>query len=329
MLSSALLAITLVQLFGSYRLSRAVRRARECIAEIEAGNFASRIRSPGSSDIDELAVGINRLAELLELVRAESVRSESARKRLLSDISHDIRTPLTSIIGYVGALRDDIADTGAERDEYVAILEAKSRALKDMVEDIFQLAKLDADEIPMNLERLDLASLVREVLVDFLPEFRAAGIDLVAEIPDAALFVFADRMSCERIVRNLVQNAICHGAGGAYVRVSVAERGATRNDPVVLSVADRGHGIASEDIPRVFTRLFRRESARTGAVGGSGGSGLGLAIVQSLARKNGADVSVTSGPVERSGAFSSHDSPVNETVFEVSFSRIQDDVRKC
>lgn len=306
--SCVLAVISLVRVRASFRLGHVLSLVDACVADIESGNFAARVRSPGVTDIDALVVCVNRLADALETARAASIRSESARKSLLSDISHDIRTPLTSIIGYVGALRDGIASSAAERDEYVSILDAKSRALKDMVEDIFQLAKLDADEIPMSPERLDLASLIREVLIDFLPEFRASGIELVADILETAAFVLADRMSCVRIARNLVQNAIRHGAEGNYARVSVE----TRDNTVVFAVADRGRGIAEDDLPRVFNRLFRRESARTGAVGGSGGSGLGLAIVQSLAKKNGAVVSVRSDEIGHAG-------PAHETVFEVAF----------
>jgi len=311
--SCVLAAISLVRVRASIRLCRALSLVDACVADIESGNFAARVRSPGVTEIDGLIVCVNRIADALETARAESVRSESARKSLLSDISHDIRTPLTSIIGYVGALRDGISSSSAERDEYLAILDAKSRALKDMVEDIFQLAKLDADEIPMNPERLDLASLAREVLVDFLPEFRASGIELVADIPEGAAFILADRMSCVRIARNLVQNAIRHGADGNYARVSVE----TRGDSVVFAVADRGRGIAEEDIPRVFNRLFRRDNARTGAPGGSGGSGLGLAITQSLAKKNGAVATVRSCDGKPSRP--TRDGSARETVFEVAF----------
>jgi signal transduction histidine kinase len=262
------------------------------------------------SDLGEIRIAINRIVEMLESDRAKSIRTERSRKSLLSDISHDIRTPLTSIIGYVGALRDGIADDAAERDAYVRILDAKSRALKVMIDDIFQLAKLDADEIVMTPEAFDLCELAREILIDFLPELKAKAIALDADIPDAAIPVFADRLSVGRIVRNLVQNALVHGGEGNRVRLSVCRtaESSAAGDCVVLTVADRGGGIPPDDIPHVFDRLYRRDAARGSA---AGGSGLGLAIVQSLAGKNGASVGVTS-------------EPGGETAFSVSFA-----ARRC
>jgi signal transduction histidine kinase len=284
---------------------RAVREILEGVEKIVGGNYAMRFLARDDSSFGEILLALNRLVEILESDRAKAIRSERSRKSLLSDISHDIRTPLTSIIGYIGALRDGIAGDADERDSYVRILDAKSRALKVMIDDIFQLAKLDSDEIVMNPESLDLCELSREILIDFLPEFSVKSIELVADIPDAAIFVFADRLSAERIVRNLVQNALVHGGEDNVIRVSVA--GSSSESPsgqlASLTVADRGRGIPFDDLPHVFDRLYRRDVARGSS---SGGSGLGLAIVQSLASKNGAVVAVTS-------------EPGGETSFSVSF----------
>jgi signal transduction histidine kinase len=280
-------------------LIRRIDEASDALEEIGGGNYTMRLRAGDAPDLDGLLLRVNRLVELLETDRAKTIRSESARKSLLSDISHDIRTPLTSIIGYIGALKDDIASNGAERDSYVDILDAKSRALKAMIDDIFRLAKLDADEIPMNPERIDLAETVREVLIDFLPALSASEIRLETDIPDTPVPVTVDRLSLERVAGNLVQNAIKHGCESRFVRVSVREE----DRRAIFAVADRGRGISPADIPRVFDRLFSRDRARGSS---SSGSGLGLAIVQALVSKNGGTVRATSDPG-------------GETVFEVSF----------
>lgn len=299
-LPAALLVALLARLRSDVASLGAVARLDALIGDAIAGNYNARFRPESPSPLDAALDGANALVSLLEETRAGVIRSEAARKSLLSDISHDIRTPLTSIIGYIDALKDDIASDGAERDEYVAILDAKSRALKAMVEDVFHLAKLDADDIPMRPERLDACEVAREALIEFLPAFRSRGIDPVADIPDESRFVVADRLSLERMIRNLIQNALQHGGECGYVRVRVetGEGGA-----IAISVADRGRGISADDLPRVFDRLYRRDAAR-GSL--ALGSGLGLAIVQRLAEKNGAVVSARS---ER-GA---------ETAFEIVF----------
>jgi signal transduction histidine kinase len=284
----AIFILSVFRFVDELKSRKSLLRLRAVLLEVTRGNYNARFRSQYSTFVDDSLSRVNSIIELLENARADSIRSESARKRLLSDISHDIRTPLTSIIGYIGALKDDIASDGAERDEYIEILIAKSRALKSMIEDVFSLAKLDADEIPMNRERIDACELVREAVIEFLPEFRSAGIELVADIPDDALYVSFDRISLDRIVWNLVQNAFVHGRETRCVRVTVSS---SASDAVSIAIADRGRGIAPEDLSLVFTRLYRRDSARASR---GGGSGLGLAIVQSLAAKNSSTVKVSS-----------------------------------
>jgi len=313
---AALFAYSCARLLWEIRLRGFLSRFDEGIERIEKGDRAIRFRAGTPADLNGVLEGVNSIAGLLESVHAESTRSETARKNLLSDISHDIRTPLTSIIGYIDALKDDVASGSAERDEYIDILGDKSRALKAMIDDIFSLAKLDADEIPIRLERLDACEAVREVLIEFLPAFRSLGVTLEADIPDGSCMAVADRTSLARIARNLIQNALQHGRDGAWIRVSVSVAGCDDRSTVSISVADRGPGIPQRDLERVFTRLFRRDAARTGT---SDGSGLGLAIVQSLARKNG-------------GLATAQSVPGGETVFSVFFpaarSATSDDLRK-
>jgi signal transduction histidine kinase len=309
----ALFALSCAWLLGEIQLRRFLSRFDEGIGKIEKGERALRFRAGTPSTLNGVLEGVNSIVGLLEAGHSESSRSETARKNLLSDISHDIRTPLTSIIGYVDALRDGVASGSAEREEYVAILAAKSRALKAMIDDIFSLAKLDADEIPMRPERLDACEAVREVLIEFLPSLRSLNVSLETDIPETPCIAVADRTSLARIARNLVQNALQHGREGGWIRVSVGYSQRDGREMVFVSVADRGPGIPERDLSRVFERLYRRDAARSGA---SEGSGLGLAIVQSLARKNGGYASAKSVP----GA---------ETVLEVLFpAAVSDDLRK-
>lgn len=274
-------------LSGELSLSALVRDMRTGVDDIACGNFARRFRSRGSGSCADIAADVNRLAALLEDFRAESIRSEAARKRLLSDISHDIRTPLTSIIGYIDALRDGIASGKEEEAQFVEILATKSRNLKMMIDDIFQLAKLDAGEIPMKKERFDACEECRELLAEFYPAFREAGIEPLADIPGGSAFISCDRLSFSRMVRNLLQNACVHGCDSSFVSLAVSRAPGS----VLVSVTDRGRGIREEDLGRVFTRLYRRDQSRAAS---SGGSGLGLAITHALAQANGAEISVRS-----------------------------------
>ena len=122
--------------------------------------------------VNDIIFSLNELIEQLENLQSDKIKSEAARKSLLSSISHDIRTPLTSIIGYIDAIKDDIATTQTEKEEYIEIVSKKSIQLKRLIEELFNLAKLDADELPMNFEQVDFAEITREILIEFLLQLK-------------------------------------------------------------------------------------------------------------------------------------------------------------
>ncbi|WP_166243311.1 sensor histidine kinase [Paenibacillus turpanensis] len=271
------------------RASKFLERTRSELRRVLSGNSKTRLLAPGEPDVDELLFSINELIERLEAVQIEHVRSQAARKQLLSGISHDIRTPLTSIIGYIDALKDDVSASEQEKREYLSVIEAKASALKLLVDEMFTLAKLDADELTLNPETLDAAEMTREVLIDYLPLFKKEGIELDLRLPEHSCTVLADRVSLLRIIGNLLKNAAQHGKAGQYVGVEMVKQ----EQDYHLLISDRGPGIPLGEQERIFERMYRGEASRSGE---HGGSGLGLAIAKALAEKNGGSLSVESEP---------------------------------
>lgn len=273
----------------SYR--KTFRIQRDAVLNIRRavnGNTRVRLLAKGEEDWNELIFTVNDLISSLEKLRITAFRSETARKQLLSNLSHDVRTPLTSIIGYIDALKDGVAANDREREEYLDILSAKSADLKDMVDEMFTMAKLDADELSLQEEELDLAELTRETLIGFLPELTTLEIVPEFLIPEDSCPIRADRNHIQRIIGNLVRNAVHYGGEGGLLGVELKQSG-----PVYrLKVWDKGPGIPGAELERVFDRTYRGE--RTG--NRTQGSGLGLAIVKALAERSGGQVEASSLP---------------------------------
>ncbi|MEF3309993.1 HAMP domain-containing sensor histidine kinase [Paenibacillus sp. GYB004] len=288
----ALLALT-TGLLISYGL-RTRTALKQLTAELRRaldGNRKTRLLAKRDRGWSEAIFAINELLEELERIQIDAVRSQTARKRLLSGISHDIRTPLTSIIGYVDALLDGAFPSEQEKRDCLAIVSRKSNDLKALIDEIFTMAKLDADELPHKPELLDMAELARESVIAFLPELNGAGMELEIRIPDERLPVFADRLSLSRIIGNILKNACTYGQDGKTLGIGLEQDEAART--YKLLIWDCGPGIPKEELAYIFERTYRGDPSRNP---GSGGSGLGLAIALALAVKNGGQLQAESDP---------------------------------
>ncbi|MCY7793301.1 sensor histidine kinase [Bacillus haynesii] len=261
------------------------------LKRVADGNLRRRLLAKGDQPFNEIIFSINELIEQLEKIQINAAKSEAARKRLLSNISHDIRTPLTSIIGYVDALKDGVASSEEEKQEYLNILSKKSNSLKQLIDEIFNMAKLDANEVQLKTEFFDLAEVARETLIDFLPELKKHDIDLNVQLPEKKCVVIADRLSLIRVIENIVRNGIHYGKEGKVLGIELTES----EHEYQLLIWDQGPGIPENDIENVFDRMYRRDRSRSL----DDGSGLGLAIAKSLVEKNRGRIWAQSVPWEK------------------------------
>ena len=265
------------------------------VERIIEGNFNTRIYVVGNEEFSDLAKLLNDITDTFQKVEMDYKFSEESRRTLLSNISHDLRTPLTSIIGYLEALRDGIADSKEEEEEYIHILYFKALRLKHQVENIFYMAKLDADEIPMNFEVLNLSEVIRESVIDFMPKIQKDQINLTIDIKEEATKVYGDRLSILRIMSNLMENSLTHGKEGAVLGVELS----SLLEEYRVCIWDKGPGISHEHIANVFDRLYMADRSRKNR----SGSGLGLAIVKKLLEKHKGKIWVESKPFERTSFY--------------------------
>ena len=172
------------------------------------------------------------------------------------------------------------------------IISKKADSLKQLIDEIFDMAKLDADEISLKVESLDLAEIARELLIEFLPKVKNDHTELHISIPEKKCFVIADRLSLMRIIRNIIQNALEHGKDGKTLGIELIEKASEYQ----LLIWDQGPGIPKENLEFVFERMYRGDLSRTLI---SAGSGLGLSIAKALVEKNQGEIWVESIPWEK------------------------------
>lgn len=270
-LVAALLAgVTIGSLRGRARLGR----IRDGIGQFTAGNLAHRIILPGDDEAARMAEHLNDLADAVQREREAAASRDEARRLFLANISHDLRTPITSIAGYVDALQRGLGD---QPERYLAIIGAKSDELAQLTDDLFYAARIDAGDLELKRGSLDLAEAVRRSVLGFEPQLAARGVAVDIRIPEDACPVEGDSSAVPRILSNLVSNGLRHGEGMTAFSVRMSDR----DGEYVVDVVNDGSRLP-EDAEQLFAR---------GVSGPGGGAGLGLSIARELAERMGASVS--------------------------------------
>jgi two-component system sensor histidine kinase BaeS len=274
-----------VSLWLVRRLTRPLQAMERTARAIAGGDLDARVGLPASDVDDELA----SVGAAIDTMAAELGRHRVLERAFLMSISHDLRTPLTSIRGYAEAVAEGAADDEESRRRAATIIEAEARRLERLVADLLELARLDAREFSLHPGPIDVAEVARHAALALEPAAREAGLRLVVAGEPGPLMATADPERLAQVVANLVENALKYAGTTVEVAVRPAPPGpAGAGGGVEIGVADDGPGIDPDDLPRVFERLYtsRRQPGR------KVGTGLGLAIVRELVSAMGGHVSV-------------------------------------
>jgi two-component system, OmpR family, sensor histidine kinase SaeS len=278
---SVAVASALSALIGSLLLARWIlrplERLRATSADVARGDLTARAALAGPSELVDLAGSFNEMATAVE-------RLFDARRQLVAWASHDLRTPLASLRAMVEALEDGLA----ELDDYIPAIREQLDTLSSLVADLFELARIDAGAVTLNVRSAPLGGLVATCLRSIDAEARTRRIELRAELVDGDPPVRAAPEQVERVLRNLLTNAVRHTPNGGAVSV-VVERD---TDHVVVAVEDTGTGLTPNAAERMFERFWRDDASRTHA---TGGAGLGLAIAEGLVRAHGGTIWAENG----------------------------------
>ena len=249
-------------------------------------DLSQRIKVRGSSEVREVAEAFNAMAEALQ-------EAERLRSNMLTDITHELRTPLTVIQGNLRAILDDVYELDKVE---VAKLYDQTRQLSRLVDDLHDLALLEADQFSLSLAEQSLADIVQRTAAIYQPIFEDQGINLSLDLTQDLLPINGDSARITQCLNNLLNNALRHTPSGGEVRIYLAiEEGRLK-----LSVTDTGTGIEAEHLPHVFDRFYRVDPDRNRQ---SGGSGLGLAITQALVRAHGGEIMAASPGLNQGSEF--------------------------
>lgn len=250
-----------------------------------------------NKELMELAAQINRLLEEGARAEADFRRLEISSRRMLSNISHDLKTPLTVIRGYLEIMRTSCeAQTDAQAGPQVRVdlrmlrkAEEKASSLMELIDSFFSLAKLEAGDTEIALSRLDICEVCRESVLNFYEILTEAEFQVEIGLPKTADFVLGNREAVQRILSNLISNVIRYGSEGKYLGVFLR----TDEQSAYIDVVDKGKGIDSAFAQSVFERLFTMEDSRSRSVQGNG---LGLTIAKKLAEQMEGDLTLESVP---------------------------------
>jgi len=279
---SAFLFIVVVALVSFRLLTRRLNRLARDMDRFRretAGSSALPLR-PGPGDegdeIDVLRASFDAMAEVIREQVDKLERTDALRRELVANVSHDLRTPLASLHGYLetlGLKEGELSEV--DRRHYLAVALRNSEHLRNLVAELFELAKLDAKEIRPELEAFSLPELVQDVVQEFQLRAQEKGVELRADLSERLPFVKADIRLIERVLENLIENALRHTPRGGVVEIALREE----QDRVAVAIHDSGVGISAEQLPHIFERFHRvpREGTEE-AVGG----GLGLAITKRI-----------------------------------------------
>lgn len=276
-------------------VTRRLRTLDRAMAAFEADGF-ERLSPPAGLDtrsedeLGRLGRTFTRMGERITNQVSALKQTDALRRELVANVSHDLRTPIASLQGYLETLlMKDTALSAAQRRQYLRIAMTQSERLGKLVGELFDLAKLESGHTQLHAEPFALGELVHDVVLSYRLAAQRRDVHIEAQIPDNLPFVNADVGLIERVLQNLLDNALRHTEAGGRVEVALRDAG----DAVTVQVADTGHGIPPEELPYVFDRFYQvKKSEREGR----GGVGLGLAVAKRILELHDTSIAVDSAP---------------------------------
>ena len=278
------------------RLSATLKELRRAADDLREGDLDHEILSCRERELDELAQSLEGVRQRLKAASLAEAAAQEERGLLMANLSHDLRTPVTAIKGYMEGIRDGVANTPEKRDHYLEVVYAKTLVLEGLVGNMTDFSEYELGRMQYHFERVELSAFLADLIPEYQADVRGREMAFVAKPLASPATVTADRGKLKRVLDNLVSNAVKYGRpGGTVVLAAEGYR-----QGVILSVSDDGRGIPEEALAHVFDSFFRADAARSSSVPGSG---LGLAICKSIAESHHGKLWLTSREGEGTHAY--------------------------
>ncbi|MFE4077254.1 sensor histidine kinase [Peribacillus sp. YIM B13477] len=245
-----------------------------------------------NSQMKSLLVQINRLFEHNKKTVANFHSVERSMRKMLSNISHDLKTPLTVILGYIEIILHDKTINQEKEESLLQTVHLKAEEVLELINHFFELVKLESHDIQLEMSKIEVGEICRKTILDYYEILAKKEFDVSIKIPDEQIFVWGNKEAIERILNNLISNALQYGSDGKMIGLHLR----STENKVYIEVIDRGKGILEDDKDRIFERLYTMEDSRNKLYQGSG---LGLTITKRLVEQLGGEISIISTPYHK------------------------------
>lgn len=269
------------------RSMRYISRISSAMREIAEGDLNITLDVEGDDEFADMAENLNNMVEELRQLMDRERESERTKNELITNVAHDLRTPLTSIIGYLELLSGPVKLNEEMQKKYLDITYKKSKRLQKLIEDLFGFTKLNYGKISMKVSKVDIVKLLSQMLEEFYPNFMEKNLAYELQSNVTAKVITADGNLLARLFDNLINNAIKYGSEGKKIIVKVD----ATDTVVTVSVTNFGYVIPKEELPLLFEKFYRVEQSRSV---NTGGTGLGLAIAKNIVDMHGGTIGATS-----------------------------------
>ncbi len=267
------------------RVKRQLSDMTEVLSDIQSGNGNRKILAADNELTTELSFKMNEIVYAYEERLSQLRAADETNRQLMTSLSHDVRTPLTTLLGYLDAVHRGVV-TGKNREDYLEIARRKAHNLKDYIDVLFDWFKLNSSEFDLSIEQIELAELTRNILKDWIPIFEEKNLHYEIELPEKPLLTRVDLDGYARIINNIVQNIINHSQA-TQIKIEMVKQ----SSEIEIRIMDNGIGIEKADLQHIFQRLYKCDKGRSDK-----GSGLGLAIVRQMVEKMDGRIAVQSEP---------------------------------
>ncbi|NYE09170.1 histidine kinase [Bacillus niacini] len=289
-----LLLLLFIMIIGllNYLVSRSIIKPISILKEgaerIKSGDLHFEIKTTSNDEIGQLNKTFEEMRIKLKESIALQLQYEENRKELLSNISHDLKTPITSIIGYVEGIKDGVANTQEKMERYLTTIHVKARDMDSLIDELFLFSKLDLKKESFTFETIELVEYMRDFVEKLHLDLVQKGIQIHHHPPNKPIYVSADREKLKRVLVNLINNCVKYmNKDNQYIAIQLHEG----PFDTVVEVTDNGYGIENSALPYIFNRFYRAEKSRNSR---TGGSGLGLAIAKHIIEEHEGEIWATS-----------------------------------
>lgn len=266
-----------------------IHKLQVATENIKAGNLDFTVEADGRDEIGELCRNFEEMRFRLKESEEEKLAGEKENRVLISNISHDLKTPITAIKGYVEGIMDGVADTPEKQEKYIRTIYNKANEMDTLINELTLYAKIDTNRIPYNFSRINVADYFEDCVEEVGLDLEAENIRLnYIDYADKDVLIIADPEQLRRVINNLISNSIKYlDKEQGFINIRIRDVG----DFIQIEFEDNGKGISAKDLPYIFDRFYRADASRNSS---TGGSGIGLSIVKKIIEDHGGKIWVNS-----------------------------------